>query len=246
MLMGGYGMISKRIAVARKQKGWIQTQLAEALGVSVDTVRRWEQEKRTPDTNMLQKLAQALDTTTAYLLGEVDDPARLSASPPTSKTVALPESNAHETSIVWVPVVSSEVKVCCGEGNLYPEEVTWEEVGRYPIPFSDIAGYGWQVGDRGIRILTVEGDSMKPRIEDGDKILFADVQPLSGDVAVITYMGRLLVRGVTFETKRVRLTAFNPEYSEIVVPVVKDMDELCILGKVIATVKISPMRGRMW
>lgn len=231
----------------RVRKGrYNQEELASLIGVHTNTISRWENGSRSPDADTLQKLAQALDTTTAYLLGEVDDPARLSASPPTSKTVALPESNAHETSIVWVPVVSSEVKVCCGEGNLYPEEVTWEEVGRYPIPFSDIAGYGWQVGDRGIRILTVEGDSMKPRIEDGDKILFADVQPLSGDVAVITYMGRLLVRGVTFETKRVRLTAFNPEYSEIVVPIREEMDELCILGKVIATVKISLMRGRMW
>lgn len=239
-------MISKRIAMARKHKGWIQTQLAEALGVSVDTVRRWEQEKRTPDTNMLQKLAQALDTTTAYLLGETDDSARPDALQTASKVAKLPESNAHETRVVWVPVVSPDVKVCCGEGNLYPEEVAWEEVGQYPIPFSDLAGYGWQTGDNGIRILTVEGDSMEPRIEDGDKILFADVQPLSGDVAVITYMGRLLVRGVTFESKRVRLTAFNPEYSEIVVPVTEEMDALCILGKVIATVKISPMRGRMW
>lgn len=239
-------MISKCIAMARKRKNWIQTQLAEALGVSVDTVRRWEQGKRIPDTDMLQKLAQALDTTTAYLLGETDDPARPDAPQAASRVTKLPESNAHETSVVWVPVVSPDVKVCCGEGNLYPENVTWEEVGRYPIPFSDIAGYGWQVRDKGIRILTVEGDSMEPRIEDGDKILFADVQPLSGDVAVVTYMERLLVRGITFESKRVRLTAFNPEYSEIVVPIREEMDELCILGKVIATVKISLMRGRMW
>ncbi|WP_423868985.1 helix-turn-helix domain-containing protein, partial [Fretibacterium fastidiosum] len=39
--------------MARKRKDWIQTQLAEALGVSVDTVRRWEQGKRIPDTDML-------------------------------------------------------------------------------------------------------------------------------------------------------------------------------------------------
>lgn len=238
--------LGAKLKIRRKQMGLSQEQLGDLVDFHVNTVRRWENGSRSPDADTLQKLAQALDTTTAYLLGEVDDPARLSASQPTSKTVVLPESNAHETSVVWVPVVSPEVKVCCGEGNLYPEEVTWEEVGQYPIPFLDIAGYGWQAGDNGIRILTVEGDSMEPRIEDGDKILFADVQPLSGDVAVITYMGRLLVRGVTFESKRVRLTAFNPEYSEIVVPVAKDMDELCILGKVIATIKISPMRGRMW
>lgn len=72
-------MISKRIAMARKQKSWIQTQLADALGVSIDTVRRWEQGKRSPDADALQKLAHALDTSTGYLLGETDDPVRYSS-----------------------------------------------------------------------------------------------------------------------------------------------------------------------
>lgn len=238
--------LGAKLKIRRKQMGLSQEQLGDLVDFHVNTVRRWENGSRSPDADTLQKLAQALDTTTAYLLGETDDPARPDAPQTASKVAKLPESNAHETRVVWVPVVSPDVKVCCGEGNLYPEEVAWEEIGQYPIPFSDLAGYGWQVRDKGIRILTVEGDSMEPRIEDGDKVLFADVQPLSGDVAVVTYMERLLVRGITFESKRVRLTAFNPEYSEIVVPIREEMDELCILGKVIATVKISLMRGRMW
>lgn len=228
----------------KSRKGRLnQEELASLIGVHTNTISRWENGSRSPDTDMLQKLAQVLNTSTGYLLGETDDPA---PNPSRSTPLALPESNVRETEVVWVPVVSSEVKVCCGIGNLYPEEVTWEEIGRYPIPFADLAGYGWQVGTNGIRIFTVEGDSMEPRIEDGDKILFADVRPLSGDVAVIMYMGRLLVRGITFESKQVRLTAFNPDYSEIIVPISKEIDVLCILGKVIATVKISPMRGRMW
>ena len=88
-------MISKRIVMARKRKDWIQTQLAEALGVSVDTVRRWEQGKRIPDTAMLQKLAQALDTSTAYLLGEMNDPKRY-----TSRLLELVGTDGNDSSLI--------------------------------------------------------------------------------------------------------------------------------------------------
>ena len=210
-------MISKRIVMARKHKGWIQTQLAEALGVSVDTVRRWEQEKRTPDTNMLQKLAQALDTTTAYLLGEVDDPARPDAPQAASKAVVLPESNVRpfRGELIDVPVLAPQSSVCCGEGFDLTEveaEVDWWE----PIP------EGWLTGPKGDKpffITHVEGDSMEPMIEDGERILINPNQEVAhGDIALVCWNGRSMVRGVKFNRDRsVRLIPVNKAYDEDVI-----------------------------
>lgn len=239
--------LGARLKMCRKQMGLSQERLGDLVGAHVNTVRRWENGSRSPDTDMLQKLAQALDTSTGYLLGETDDPSSpqtLSEAPDPRQE--LPKSNIREVNFAWIPVISSDVKVCCGTGNIYPEEVAWEVVGHYPISYADLNGYGWQVGDRGIRLFTAEGDSMEPRVSDGDRVLFVDVQPISGDVAVILYRERLMLRGITFEKDRVRLTALNPEYSEIVVPIEQDMDELCVLGKVIGSVKFFPMKGRMW
>ena len=67
-------MFSDRIARLRKEKGLNQKELAERLSVSVDSVRRWEQGKRSPDVEMLCKLARTLDTTVSYITGETDDP----------------------------------------------------------------------------------------------------------------------------------------------------------------------------
>lgn len=67
-------MFSDRIARLRKDKGLNQKQLAEKLEVSVDSVRRWEQGKRSPDVEMLRNIAQVLDTTVSYISGETDDP----------------------------------------------------------------------------------------------------------------------------------------------------------------------------
>ena len=67
-------MFSDRITRLRKEKGLNQKELAERLSVSVDSVRRWEQGKRSPDVEILCKLARTLDTTVSYITGETDDP----------------------------------------------------------------------------------------------------------------------------------------------------------------------------
>ncbi|MBR0204445.1 MAG: helix-turn-helix transcriptional regulator [Synergistaceae bacterium] len=69
-------MFSDRIARLRKEKAMKQSDLAEKLGVSVDSVRRWEQGKRSPDIEILNKLAEVLSTTVSYISGETDNPAR--------------------------------------------------------------------------------------------------------------------------------------------------------------------------
>ena len=69
-------MFSDRIARLRKEKGLSQKDLAEQLGVSIDSVRRWEQGKRSPDVEMLNKIAEKLDTTVSYISGETENPQR--------------------------------------------------------------------------------------------------------------------------------------------------------------------------
>ena len=81
-------MFSDRIARLRKEKGLNQKQLAEKLGVSVDSVRRWEQGKRSPDVEMLRTLAQALSTTVSYISGETDDSDPLQKIPVATENLA--------------------------------------------------------------------------------------------------------------------------------------------------------------
>lgn len=66
-------MFSDRIARLRKERGLNQKQLAEKLEVSVDSVRRWEQGKRSPDVEMLRNIARVLNTTVSYISGETND-----------------------------------------------------------------------------------------------------------------------------------------------------------------------------
>lgn len=202
----------------RVRKGrYNQEELASLIGVHTNTISRWENGSRSPDAGTLQKLAQALDTTTAYLLGEVDDPARLSASQLTSKALVLPESNVRPIrgKLVDVPVLAPQSSICCGKGFNLAEveaEVDWWE----PIPESWLTG---PKGDKPFFITHVEGDSMEPMIEDGERILVNPNQEVAhGDVAIVCWNGRSMVRGVKFERDgAVRLVPLNKDYDEDVI-----------------------------
>ena len=61
--------IGQRVRKARKEKGYNQTELANALGKSLRTIQKYENGEIEISISMLNELARTLDTTTTYLLG---------------------------------------------------------------------------------------------------------------------------------------------------------------------------------
>lgn len=54
------GAVSIRLAEVRREKGWTQTELAEASGINRVTIARYETGKQSPTLRLLEKLAEAL------------------------------------------------------------------------------------------------------------------------------------------------------------------------------------------
>ena len=65
-------MIGANSKTARENMGLSQTQLGEMLGTTQNTVWRWENDRITPDDDTKLKLAQILNVSVAYLMGESD------------------------------------------------------------------------------------------------------------------------------------------------------------------------------
>lgn len=63
-------MLNENIRKLRKSKGFSQEELAVKLGVVRQTVSKWEKGLSVPDSEMLIKLAEELDTTVNNILGE--------------------------------------------------------------------------------------------------------------------------------------------------------------------------------
>ena len=69
-------MIGERLSEVRKDHSDTQAALARRLGVSLPTVRAWEQEKSSPSHEMLVTICRLYHVSADYLLGLSDlDPA---------------------------------------------------------------------------------------------------------------------------------------------------------------------------
>jgi len=86
-------MIGERLAEIRKDHGDTQAVLATRLGVSLPTVRAWEQEKSSPSHEMLVTICRLYDVSSDYLLGLTDlDPAYTQKK---RQTLLTPEERAE-------------------------------------------------------------------------------------------------------------------------------------------------------
>jgi len=62
-------MIGERLSEIRKDYGDTQAALADKLGVSLPTIRSWEQEKSSPSHEMLIAICNLYHVSADYLLG---------------------------------------------------------------------------------------------------------------------------------------------------------------------------------
>jgi transcriptional regulator with XRE-family HTH domain len=78
--LDGWGMlmisIGRRIAGRRVYLGISQEELAARIESSQKQISRYETDSNSPSAETIVGIAEALETTTDYLLGRIDDPAR--------------------------------------------------------------------------------------------------------------------------------------------------------------------------
>ena len=200
-------MFSERLKALRKERKLSQAALSAQLGVTQQAVGKWETGRSTPDPATVARLAALLGTTPDVLLGV--SPAPQDFGGPLGAYMESP-----------VPVVGS---VRAGYGALAFEE----DYGTEPAPVKDPENYFY---------LVVKGDSMEPRIHDGDYALVRRQPTLNnGDLGVMVFdegegtLKRYIRRG-----NAVILQPFNPDYPEKVIRGA-DLERLYIAGKVVET-----------
>ena len=71
-----------RLRQARELRGWNQGDIAERAGMPASSIAHFESGSRRPSFDSLRRLANALEISTDYLLGRVDDPGLAQAGDP--------------------------------------------------------------------------------------------------------------------------------------------------------------------
>lgn len=70
-------MIGERIQYLRYEKEMTQKELAIAMNVSLKTIQFYEQERNTPDTEMIIRLATYFNVSSDFILGLINKPISL-------------------------------------------------------------------------------------------------------------------------------------------------------------------------
>lgn len=69
--------LGERLAALRKEKALSQAEMARRLSMGQSTIAMYERNKRRPDPETLQRLADFFDVSVDFLLGRVDTPRSL-------------------------------------------------------------------------------------------------------------------------------------------------------------------------
>lgn len=86
----------KRLKFARELREWSQAELALRAVMPPSSIAHFESGSRKPSFDTLKKLANALEVTTDYLLGRVDDPSMAEAGDPLYRDVGKLTGNDRE------------------------------------------------------------------------------------------------------------------------------------------------------
>lgn len=204
-------MFSENLRRLRKEAHVSQNTLSAALGLSQQAVGKWETGRSTPDPKTLTALAAYFRVSVDALLGAgcVEVPSSA------GEVLAYRAAAEHQ-----IPVIGT---VRAGYGALAFEE----DYGTEPAVVKDPDRYFY---------LIVRGDSMEPRIHEGDLALVHRQPTLeNGELGVMIYgegngtLKRYLRRG-----NAIILQPFNPSYHEQII-MGEDLQYLSIVGKVVET-----------
>jgi transcriptional regulator with XRE-family HTH domain len=170
-----------RLKQARENKGYNQKQFAERLGVTPTRLNYWEKDKREPDVAIIKQIAQILDVSSDWLIGNnlISVDITLSANEKQHikkyrsldhygrKAVDFILDNEYQrcTEVTDEPKVitlpKAELKASAGAGQWLGEDEYTEWVDVLDTPEARRANV----------VIEVSGDSMEPQYHNGDKVL---------------------------------------------------------------------------
>lgn len=150
--------VGDRIRSLRREKKWSQPVLAKQAGVAQSTISDLENDKKSTSAENMQAIAEALDTTTTYLINGGSKPQAVKVEDWDSLTPLEDD----EVEIKFF----KDFKVACGSGTV--GEALESEWRRLRISKSTLRNLG--ISKDNCVAMTAEGGSMKPTINDHDTV----------------------------------------------------------------------------
>lgn len=211
--IGNKEIFAKNLSSYMSKKKIDRYKLCDDLDFKYSTLSEWLSAKKYPRIDKIEKLANYFDISKSALIEE-------HKHPQSNISAIIPPEKIHQ-----IPVYAT---VSAGLGALAENEVIEyiPMVIENPYDIPDTFG------------LKVRGDSMYPKIEDGDIIVIRKQESVdSGTVAVVLLDGEEgLVKKVEYGKDWIVLHSFNPEYQDKRFEGA-EVQRLRVVGKVMKVVK---------
>ncbi|MGU7990670.1 S24 family peptidase [Streptococcus suis] len=226
--------IGQKIKDFRKLAGMTQTDLAQRLETTKQTISRYEKGDRKPGQDTLFELTDifkvSIDdffppiTTTApnSLVEQISD-----------KVVQLTEPNQKNVLRYSSELLDRQNTVEDSKNTVSELKATYFTYNYYDQPAS--AGTGQYLNDVQVEqielpinveadfVVPIYGDSMEPEYQSGDYIFVKLSVDLSdGDIGVFAYNGEAYIKQLRITGRGAYLHSLNPEYDDI--PITADTD----------------------
>lgn len=226
-----------RLKQARENKGYNQKQFAERLGVTPTRLNYWEKDKREPDVAIIKQIAQILDVSSDWLIGNNLISVDITLSANEKQHIKKYRSLDHYGRKAVDFILDNEYQRCT--------EVT-DEPKVITLPMAELkasAGTGQWLGDdeyttwvdvldtpearRANVVIEVSGDSMLPDYHNGDKVL-VKLQPTVEQneigIFIVDNCGYIKKLGVN------ELISVNEEFGNISL---NEYNDVTCVGKVV-------------
>ncbi|HFH8319074.1 TPA: S24 family peptidase [Streptococcus agalactiae] len=245
--------VGNKIKQFRLEKKLTQTQLADLLDTTKQTISRYEKGDRKANQDVLFALSDLFEKT-------IDD-----FFPPISKETAVQLQQQSSTTEInnKVALLDEELKeprhsdwISYGE-NLLSEQNTVEDskntvVELFSYNYYDhaaSAGTGQYLNDVQVEtielpvdydadfVIPVYGDSMEPEYHSGDYVFVKlSVELSDGDIGVFEYYGDAYIKQLLIHAEGAFLHSLNDKYNDILID--RDSD-FRIIGKVVGSYRES-------
>jgi transcriptional regulator with XRE-family HTH domain len=99
-------LFQERLKAARDLRKWSQGDLASRAAMPPSSIAHFESGSRKPSFETLRRLANALEVTTDYLLGRVDEPGRAEAGDPLYRDVGKLTAGDREIAEAFLKMLA--------------------------------------------------------------------------------------------------------------------------------------------
>ena len=243
--------ISDRIKSLRIEKGNTQLEIAEKLGIIVESYRKYELGSRIPAKKSLEKLANVFDVSVSYLIGETN----IKHIDKINQKIDSLSENRQQKVFDYIDKQYYEQEIESNVVHLRNDLIPYQVISEQSLS----AGYGngytdeqetytvyWGKDVRYDYAAEIEGNSMEPKFHSGDIALIrkTHVNDYDGCVCVIDDIAnqRVYIKKIHIEDTHVRLESLNKDTydnGELIYPdiLLENTENLRLIGKVIDSFK---------